>query len=70
MRIPFRESIFPNAGHQVDKTARSNLSYLELYMTVHNCQDLIEEQVLELQGLLAEKLKNQRELHKPRSMAD
>jgi hypothetical protein len=39
-------------------------------MAVHDCKDLIEEQVLELQGLLAEKLKNRRELHKPRSGGD
>jgi hypothetical protein len=36
-------------------------------MAVHNCKDLIEEQVVELQGLLAEKLKNGRELQTPRS---
>ena len=70
MRIPFRESIFPNTGHKVEKTIRSTLTYLELYMAVHDCKDLIEEQVLELQGLLAEKLKNRRELHKPRSGGD
>jgi hypothetical protein len=47
-----------------------NLAYLELYMAVHNCKELMEEQVLELQGLLAEKLKNHRELQKFRSVAD
>ena len=70
MRIPFRDSIFPNTGHQADKTMRSNLAYLELYMAVHDCKDLIEEQELELQGLLAEKLKNRREWHKPLIMPD
>ncbi|MGD1974122.1 MAG: hypothetical protein PVH37_05995 [Desulfobacterales bacterium] len=67
MRIPFRDSIFPNAGHQEGRPIRSSLSYLELYMAVHNCKDLIEEQVMELQGLLAEKLKNRRELQTLRS---
>lgn len=67
MRIPFKDSIFPNSGHKAEKTIRSTLTYLELYMAVHDCKDLIEEQVLELQGLLAEKLKNRRELYKPRS---
>ena len=70
MKIPFRDSIFSNTGHEAGKTIRSNLTYLELYMAVHDCKDLIEEQVLELQGLLAEKLKNRRVLHKPRSVAD
>ena len=67
MRIPFKESLFTNTGHKAEKTIRSTLTYLELYMAVHDCKDLIEEQVLELQGLLAEKLKNRCELHKPRS---
>ncbi len=70
MRIPFIDSIFPNAENQADKTMPSNLTYLELFMAVLNCEGLVEEQVLELQGLLAEKLKNRRELHKPRSGAD
>ncbi len=70
MRIPFSDSIFPNAGHQEGRPIRSSLSYLELYLAIHNCKDLIEEQVVELQGLLAEKLKNQRELQTPRSGAD
>ena len=70
MRIPFRDTIFPNAGNKAHKTMPSNITYLELYTAVHNCKDLMEDQVLELQGLLAEKLKNRRELQKPLIMAD
>ncbi len=70
MRIPFRDSIFPNAGHQEGRPIRSSLSFLELYMAVHNCKDLIEEHVMELQGLLADKLKNRGELQTPRTAAD
>ena len=70
MRIPFKDSIFPNGGHQADKTMPSNIAYLELYTAIHNYKELMEEQVLELQGLLAEKLKNRAESHKPRSGTD
>ena len=70
MKIPFRHSKSPNDRHRADKTEPSNLAYLELYTAIHNCKDLVEEQVFELQGLLAEKLKNRRELQKPLIMAD
>ena len=70
MKIPFRDSIFHNDGHRSDKSMPSNLSYLELYMAVHKSKDLMQRQVLELQGLLAEKLKSRPELHKPLIMAD
>jgi hypothetical protein len=55
MRIPFRDSKLSKDGHRSDKTVPSNLAYLELYTAIHNCKDLVEEQVFELQGLLAEK---------------
>ncbi len=67
MKIPFRDSIFSNSGRETGKIIRSNLTYLELYLAVHDCKNLIEEQVLELQGLLSEKLKDRRESHKSRS---
>ena len=70
MKIPFRDSIFHNDGQRSDKNMPSDLSYLELYMAAHNSKDLTQRQVLELQGLLAEKLKNRRELQKPLIMAD
>jgi hypothetical protein len=70
MKIPFRDSKFPNDGQRADNTMPSNLSYLELCPAIHNCKDLTQRQVLALQGLLAEKLKNRHELHKPLIMAD
>ncbi len=70
MKIPFRVSIFHNDGQRSDKNMPSNLSYLELCTAIHNCKGLTQRQVLELQGLLAEKLKNRHELHKPLIMAD
>ena len=36
----------------------------------HNCKGLVEEQVIELQDLLAEKLKSRHELQKPLIMTD
>jgi len=36
----------------------------------YNCKDLMEEQVLELQGLLGEKLKSNGDPHKNRSVVD
>ena len=61
MRIPFC-----NLKSSVDQSResnrlRSNISYLELYTAVHNCRGLKEEQVLELQWLLAEKLEAKRQ---------
>jgi hypothetical protein len=70
MRIPFRDLKLPSDGRRPDKIMPSNLAYLELYMAVHNCKDLMEEQVVELQGLLGEKLKNNGDPHRGRSMAE
>lgn len=70
MRIPFKNFKSPVDNHRANKTIPSNIPYLELYMAVHNCKDLKEDQVLELQGLLAEKLKRRPELQKPLIMAD
>ena len=70
MKIPFRHSKCPNDRHRADKTVPSNIAYLELYTAINNCNDLMEEQVLELQDLLAEKLKSRRELRRPLIMAD
>ena len=47
-----------------------SIPYLELYMAVHNCKDLKEEQVLALQELLTEKPKRRPELQKTLIMAD
>jgi hypothetical protein len=70
MKIPFRHSKFPKDRHRADKTVPSNIAYLELYTAINNCKDLAEEQVFELQDLLAEKLKSRRELQKHLIMAD
>ena len=70
MRIPFRDLKLLNERRRTDKTMPSNLAYLELYLAVHNCKGLMEEQVLELQGLLGEKLKNNGDPYKNRSVVD
>jgi hypothetical protein len=70
MRIPFKNFKSPAEHHLANKTMPSNIPYLELYMAIYNCKDLKEDQVLELQGLLTEKLKRRPELQKPLIMAD
>ena len=67
MRIPF--CYFKSSVDHPQESNRplSNISYLELYTAVHNCRGLKEEQVLELQWLLAEKLeaKRQSKMYQP-----
>ena len=62
MKIPF---LAPNSRNNMLWQPKSNPSktdYLKLYMAIHDNKDLMEEQILELQGLLSQKLKAHRDL--------